>query len=136
MSPQSLTAYHAKYYAYELTRRCPPDSEDRLAAALVDAQVDLNLTIKKIPKAVLSRCDGVATTTASKLPTSGRRRRSRASKVWGSRISLTEWSSIAEQFPDPDLVSPKHDDCATFEVFAERRQIVDECFRLFVGPSR
>lgn len=40
--PQTLTPFHAKYYAYELTRRCPPDSEDRLASALVDAQVDLN----------------------------------------------------------------------------------------------
>lgn len=40
--PQILTPYHAKYYAYELTRRCPPDSDDRLASALVDAQVDLN----------------------------------------------------------------------------------------------
>ena len=37
-----LTPYHAKYYAYELTRRCPADSDDRLASALVDAQVDLN----------------------------------------------------------------------------------------------
>ena len=37
-----LTPYHAKYYAYELTRRCPPDSDDRLASALVDARVDLN----------------------------------------------------------------------------------------------
>lgn len=40
--PQALTPFHAKYYAYELTRRCPPDSDDRLASALVDAQVDLN----------------------------------------------------------------------------------------------
>jgi adenine-specific DNA-methyltransferase len=40
--PQILTPYHAKYFAYELTRRCPPDSDDRLASALVDAQVDLN----------------------------------------------------------------------------------------------
>ncbi|HWD40105.1 MAG TPA: SNF2-related protein [Fimbriimonas sp.] len=39
---QTLTPYHAKYYAYELTRRCPPDSDDRVASALVDAQVDLN----------------------------------------------------------------------------------------------
>src|ERR1700674_4238690 len=38
----TLTPYHAKYYAYELTRRCAADSEDRLASALVDAQVDLN----------------------------------------------------------------------------------------------
>ena len=37
-----LTDYHAKYFAYELTRRCPPDSVEKLAAALVDAQVDLN----------------------------------------------------------------------------------------------
>ncbi len=40
--PVQITEYHAKYYAYELTRRCPPDSDDRLANALVDAQVDLN----------------------------------------------------------------------------------------------
>src|SRR5579862_5891539 len=41
-SLMQLTEYHAKYYAYELTRRRPPDSEDRLAGALIDAQVDLN----------------------------------------------------------------------------------------------
>ena len=38
----NLTTYHAKYFAYDLTRRCPPDSDDRLAGALVDARVDLN----------------------------------------------------------------------------------------------
>src|SRR5438309_10878731 len=37
-----LTPYHAKYFAYELTKRCPSDSIEKLAEALVDAQVDLN----------------------------------------------------------------------------------------------
>jgi|CXWL01.1.fsa_nt_gi adenine-specific DNA-methyltransferase len=37
-----LTAYHSKYFAYELTKRCPSDSIEKLASALVDAQVDLN----------------------------------------------------------------------------------------------
>lgn len=37
-----LTDYQAKFYAAELTRRFPSDSADRLAGALVDAQVDLN----------------------------------------------------------------------------------------------
>jgi superfamily II DNA or RNA helicase len=37
-----LTPYHAKYFAYELTKRCPPDSVEKLAGALADAQVDLN----------------------------------------------------------------------------------------------
>jgi SNF2 family DNA or RNA helicase len=37
-----LTDYHAKYFAYELTKRCPSDSLEKLAGALVDAQVDLN----------------------------------------------------------------------------------------------
>ncbi len=37
-----LTDYHAKYYAHELTKRCSPDSLEKLAASLVDAQVDLN----------------------------------------------------------------------------------------------
>ncbi len=38
----AITEYHAKYYAYELTRRCPADSLQKLAASLSDAQVDLN----------------------------------------------------------------------------------------------
>jgi adenine-specific DNA-methyltransferase len=38
----NLTDYHAKYFAYELTKRCPSDSLEKLAGALVDAQVDLN----------------------------------------------------------------------------------------------
>lgn len=37
-----ISAYQAKYYAYELTRRFPSDSDQKLASALVDAQVDLN----------------------------------------------------------------------------------------------
>jgi len=36
------TAYHAKYFAYELTKRCASDSMEKLAASLADAQVDLN----------------------------------------------------------------------------------------------
>src|SRR5204862_8007812 len=37
-----LTEYHAKYLAYELTRRCASDSIEKLASVLADAQVDLN----------------------------------------------------------------------------------------------
>ena len=37
-----LTDYHAKYFAHELTKRCPSDSLEKFAASLVDAQVDLN----------------------------------------------------------------------------------------------
>src|ERR1035437_9367610 len=37
-----ITPYHACYYAHELTRRCPSDSLQKLAATLADAQVDLN----------------------------------------------------------------------------------------------
>ncbi len=37
-----ISAYHAKYYAHELTRRCPPDSAEKLAGAVASAQVDLN----------------------------------------------------------------------------------------------
>lgn len=36
------TSYHAKYWAHELTKRCASDSEEKLAGALIDAQVDLN----------------------------------------------------------------------------------------------
>ena len=37
-----LTDFHAKYFAYEITRRYPSDSVEKFAAALADAQVDLN----------------------------------------------------------------------------------------------
>ncbi len=38
----SLTAYHTKYFAHELTRRCPSDSDEKLAGVVAGAQVDLN----------------------------------------------------------------------------------------------
>ena len=37
-----VTAFHAKYFAHELTKRCSSDSLEKLAASLADAQVDLN----------------------------------------------------------------------------------------------
>ena len=39
-----LTPYHAKYYAYELTKRCSSDSIEKLAGAVAGAQVDLTRT--------------------------------------------------------------------------------------------
>jgi len=36
------TAYHAKYFAYELTKQCAAGSVEKIAASLADAQVDLN----------------------------------------------------------------------------------------------
>ena len=38
----NLTDYHAKYFAYELTKRSPSDSVETFAGVLADAQVDLN----------------------------------------------------------------------------------------------
>ncbi len=38
----NLTPYHAKYIAYELTKRSSSDSIQKLASTLLDAQVDLN----------------------------------------------------------------------------------------------
>ncbi len=37
-----FTVYHTQYFAHELTKRCSSDSVEKLAGALVDAQVDLN----------------------------------------------------------------------------------------------
>jgi SNF2 family DNA or RNA helicase len=37
-----LTDFHAKYFAYDLTRRHASDSVEKLAHVLADAQVDLN----------------------------------------------------------------------------------------------
>lgn len=38
----NLTDYHAKYFAWELTKRCSSDSMEKLAGAVAGAQVDLN----------------------------------------------------------------------------------------------
>ena len=43
----ALTPYHAKYLAYELTRRYSSDSLQKLAASLSDAQVDLKVDVRK-----------------------------------------------------------------------------------------
>jgi adenine-specific DNA-methyltransferase len=37
-----ITDYQAKYLAYELTKRCPSDSVEKLASTVAGAQVDLN----------------------------------------------------------------------------------------------
>jgi superfamily II DNA/RNA helicase len=37
-----ITPYHAKYFAYELTRKCAADDIQKLASTMVDAQIDLN----------------------------------------------------------------------------------------------
>lgn len=38
----NITTYHAKYFAYELTRQLPSNDIGKLTASLQDAQVDLN----------------------------------------------------------------------------------------------
>ena len=38
----NITAYHAKYFAYELTKRYSSNSLEKFTASLSDAQVDLN----------------------------------------------------------------------------------------------
>ncbi len=38
----NITPYHAKYFAYELTKRSPSNNIQKFAATLLDAQVDLN----------------------------------------------------------------------------------------------
>jgi SNF2 family DNA or RNA helicase len=37
-----ITDYHAKYFAYQLTKRCSSDSLEKLSSTLSNAQVDLN----------------------------------------------------------------------------------------------
>jgi len=39
---KGITDYHAKYFAYELTKRCASDSLEKLSSTLSNAQVDLN----------------------------------------------------------------------------------------------
>jgi ERCC4-related helicase len=42
LDSMSLTDYHTKYYAYELTRRCSADNLEKLASTFAGARVDLN----------------------------------------------------------------------------------------------
>jgi hypothetical protein len=42
------TDYHTKYFAHELTERCAFDCFERLAGAVLDAQIDLNRTESKL----------------------------------------------------------------------------------------
>ena len=42
MRREGITPYHAKYYAFEITKLTPSDSVEKLASVLLDAQVDLN----------------------------------------------------------------------------------------------
>jgi len=37
-----ISPYQAKYYTYQLTKRCPSDTPEKLSAILSNAQVDLN----------------------------------------------------------------------------------------------
>src|SRR5919106_2498852 len=37
-----VTAFHAKYFAHDLTRQAPPGAVDQLSMSLFDASVDLN----------------------------------------------------------------------------------------------
>ena len=38
----SLSPHQAKYYAYELSKKCKSDSAEKFGATLLDAKVDLN----------------------------------------------------------------------------------------------
>lgn len=38
----NITPYHAKYFAFELTKRSPSNNIQKFADTLLDAQVDLN----------------------------------------------------------------------------------------------
>ncbi len=50
-----LTCYHAKYFAYELTRRYASDSLQKLAASLSDAQNKIDLRKENLINEIESR---------------------------------------------------------------------------------
>jgi len=49
-----LTPYHAKYYAHELTRRCPSDSVEKLTSVLSDARAQIDLNPHQIEAALFA----------------------------------------------------------------------------------
>lgn len=42
LNPSPMTDYQAKYFAYQLTKRCASDDAEKLAGVVASAQVDLN----------------------------------------------------------------------------------------------
>jgi len=40
LQTDAITRFHARYFAHELTKRCPTDSVQKLAAILADARVE------------------------------------------------------------------------------------------------
>lgn len=42
LNEDQITDFHAKYFAYDITRRCSSDNVEKLISVLADAQVDLN----------------------------------------------------------------------------------------------
>src|ERR1700691_733840 len=49
-----MTDYHAKYFAYELTKRCASDSIEKLTAVLSDAQAQVDLNPHQIEAALFA----------------------------------------------------------------------------------
>src|ERR1700722_3307383 len=49
-----MTDYHAKYIAYDLTRRCATDSVDKLTSVLADAQAQIDLNPHQIEAALFA----------------------------------------------------------------------------------
>lgn len=52
MDLMDLTPYQAKYFAYELTKRCPTDSMEKLAGWIEDPKVGLGLEIKEFDRQI------------------------------------------------------------------------------------
>ena len=50
-----ITDHQAKYLAYELTKRSPSDSVERLAAAVAGAQANLNPISFNSPRSVFDK---------------------------------------------------------------------------------
>jgi hypothetical protein len=47
-----LTAYHAKYFSHELTKRCPSDSVEKLPRARVDTQDEIDRRREQLIKEI------------------------------------------------------------------------------------
>ena len=61
-----ITPYHAKYFAYELTKRCSSDSMEKLAGAVARAQADLQV-LNGIRLTVFGNCLSVVKGVSFKL---------------------------------------------------------------------
>ena len=142
-----ISDYHAKYYAHELTRRCPPDSAEKLAGAVASAQVDLNphqvdaaLFAFKSPLsrgALLADEVGLGKTIEAGLVLSQKwaERKRRILVITPSNLRKQWYQELTEKFFLPERVTGSRISCLARKISLFLVSFLTHCIKVFAGAS-